>query len=124
MLSRFSDRDEVDREDCYRTYFEPLGLPRDKVLECLELIEIEFDVPFGLLRPTDKLSKLFEPIATKNPLRWLEYRTHLEDSQSELEYELGKRMRQHGTFNQWSKIETIEDFVRAWCGVRPSLDQK
>ena len=119
MRSRFGDRKLLSRDECYYLNFEPLGLPKEKVLECLDLIEFEFEVPIGLLRPTDKLSVLFTQVPTRNPLKELFYRMREEDSQSELNYQLSKRLRQFGTFDLWENIETIEDFVRAWCGEKP-----
>lgn len=119
MRSRFVDREMLSRDECYDFYFKPLGLPKEMVFECLGLVEFEFEVPIGLLRPTDKLSVLFIPVETKNPWKWLVYRAREDDSQSELNYQLSKRLRQFGTFDLWENIETIEDFVRAWCGEKP-----
>jgi hypothetical protein len=99
MRSRFGSREMLSRDQCYEVHFAPLGLPKERVLECLDLIEVEFDVPVGLLRPTDRISLLFTPVPTKNPLKWLAYRGREEDSQSELDYELGKRLRRYGTLD-------------------------
>lgn len=122
MRSRFSDRELLNRDQCYDLYFEPLDLPKEKALECLDLIEFEFEVPVGLLRPTDRLSLLFAPVPTRNPLKCLFYRGREEDSQSELNYELSKRLRRYGTLDLWKniEIETIETLLRAWCGERPT----
>ncbi len=122
MQSRFADRELLSRDKCYDLYFGPLGLPKEKVLECLAIVEIEFEVPIGLLRPTDKLSLLFSPVPTKNPLKWLVYRTREDDCQSELNYQLSERLRQYETLDLWEniEIETVEDLLRAWCGERPA----
>lgn len=100
---------------------------KDKVFECLKLIEDEYQVPAGLLRPDDKLEKLFDPVVAKNPWRWLVYRTREGDSETEINYELGKRIRRSGTVQSWSHVEkfgdlTIRDFIRAWCGLTQSGD--
>jgi len=92
------------------------------VLECLELIETEFDIPAGLIRPNDKISQLVGEVQTRNPFRWVFYRAREEDIQSELNYQLGKRLRQYGTQRYWNKINTIGDFIRAWCGLLPSVE--
>ncbi len=122
VRSRFSDRELLGRDEFYDLYFEPLGLPKEKVLECLDLIEVEFEIPVGLLRPTDRLSLLFTPVPTKNPLKWLVYRTREGDCKSELEYQLSKKLRRYETLGLWKniEIETIEDLLRAWCGERPT----
>lgn len=122
MRSRFSDREMFSRDQCYEVHFAPLGLPKEKVLECLDIIEFEFEVPVGLLRPTDRLlSTLFAEVPTRNPWKLLVYRMREGDSQSELQYELNKRLRRYGTLGPWKNIdiETIEDLLRAWCGERP-----
>lgn len=123
MQSRFGGRELLNNDECYHRYFESLGLQKEKALECLEIIELEFEVPIGLLRPTDKLLLLFTPVPTRNPLKELFYRTREEDSESELNYQLSKRLRQHGTLNLWKDIdiETIEDLLRAWCGEVPKI---
>jgi hypothetical protein len=122
MQSRFGNRELLSRDQCYEVYFAPLGLPREQTLECLDLIEVEFEVPVGLLRPTDRLSLLFTPVPTKNPLKWVVYRMREGDCQSELDYELGKRLRRYRTLDLWKniEIETIETLLRAWCGERPT----
>jgi hypothetical protein len=122
MRSRFSDRELLSKDQCYEVHFAPLGLPRERALECLDLIEFEFEVPIGLLRPTDRLSTLFAEVPTKNPWKLLVYRMREGDSQSELNYELSKRLRRYGTLDLWKniEIETIEDLLRAWCGEHPT----
>lgn len=123
MRSRFVDRELLSRDECYNLYFGPLNLPKEEVLECLDLIEFEFEVPVGLLRPNDRLSVLFTRVPTKNPWKWLVYRMREEDSQSELNYRLSKKLRQYTTFEVWKNIhiETIEDLLRAWSGEHPTV---
>lgn len=122
IRSRFRDRELLSRDQCYEIHFAPLGLPEELALECLDFIEIEFGVPVGLLRPTDRLSLLFTEVSTKNPLKWLAYRVREGDSRSELDYELGKRLRRYGILDLWKDIdiETIGDLLCAWCGERPT----
>ena len=119
LRRRFGDREDLGKDGLYTQYYFATDLPKEVVLELLELIEVEYDLSPGLLRPEDNLSKLVEPIATRNPWRWLVYRTAGEDRQSELNYQLAKRMRQYGTVRAWSKFETVDDLVRAWCGLKP-----
>lgn len=125
VVRRFDGRENLTKDELYARYFEKEGLPRDEVFECLKLIEFEFEVPAGLLRPEDKLEKLFSPVPAKNPWRWLVYRTREGDSQTEINYELGKRMRRAGTIQSWSHIKnfgdvTFSDLIKAWCGRKPS----
>jgi hypothetical protein len=119
LLDRFSDHEDIGIDEVYARYFMKEGLPRECVFECLKLIEIEYELPAGLIRPSDSLERLLKPVETRNPLRWFLYRHREEDIESELNYELSKRQRKHATFEAWQKFETIADFVHAWCGRKP-----
>lgn len=119
IRSRFEGRENLTGEEFYGRYYVGSGISKEDVLECLSFIEVEYDFPAGLLHPEDKLIRLFAPVATKNPWRWLVYRVKEGDSQSELEYELAKRQRRHGTLGTWSRLETVDDLIRAWCGKTP-----
>jgi len=119
ILSRFADREELSKEEFFRRYYLASGIPHGPFIECLSFLEAEYDFPVGLLRPEDKLTKLFAPVDTKNPWRWLVYRIKEGDSQSEIEYEIAKRQRRHGTLGAWSRLETVDDLIRVWCGKLP-----
>lgn len=118
ILKRFPRREDMGKDGLYEGYFRG-ELHKEDVLDCLNLLEFEFKIQAGFLRPEDKLDDLFKPIGTKNPLRWLVYQTRAGDRQSEVSYQLSKRLRQHGTYDAWTKIETIDDLIRAWCGKNP-----
>lgn len=120
LLRRFADRNDIGKEEFYRRYYAASGLSPNDVLECLNLVELEYDFPAGFLRPEDKLTRLFAPVKTNNPWRWLVYQVKEGDSQSEIEYELAKRQRRHGTLGTWARLETVDDLIRAWCGQKPA----
>lgn len=108
----------------FNQYFQPVGLPKDEVFDCLRLLEFEYGIPVGILRPEDKLSKLFEPVIAKTPWQWLVFRTREGDSETEINYQLGKRMRRARTLDSWSKVMrlgdmTVADLLRAWSGLSP-----
>lgn len=119
-MSRFADREDIGRDGLYERYF--MDLPKEAVFECFDLIEEEYELPSGLLRPEDKLMKLFAPVDTKNPLRWLVYQVREGDSQTEITSELAKRQQRYGTNEAWVQagVETVADLIRAWCGKRPT----
>lgn len=124
IQQRFDGRENLSNDELYARHFEKPALSRDEVFECLKLLEFEYKVPAGLLRPEDKLEKFFNPVAARNPWQWLVQRTREGDSETEINYELGKRMRRSGTVQSWSHIEkfgdlTISDFIRAWWGLGP-----
>jgi hypothetical protein len=122
ILQRFEGRQALGRDELYDRYFAHIGLPKSDVFKCLDLIEFEYEIPSGILRPDDKLERLIKPVATHNPWRWLVYRTHEGDSESELNYQLGNRMRKYGTVGSWSHVRqfgdlTFAELLRAWCGL-------
>jgi hypothetical protein len=119
LHSRFADREDIGKEELYRRYFGKEGLPKAAVFECLDLIEEEYEIPAGLLRPEDEITKLTAPVETRNIWRWMVYQVVAGDREGELSRQLGKRMRQHGTFDTWGRIKTLGDLIRAWSGQRP-----
>jgi hypothetical protein len=88
MLRRFADREDIGKEELYKRYF--ADLPKEDVLKCLELIEFEYELPAGLLRPAGRLEKLFEPVASKNWWRSLVYQIRAGDRENELTLQLSK----------------------------------
>src|SRR2546429_2220763 len=102
VLNRFAGREVLDQETLYERYFKGEGMLQAEVVECLTLIESELGIPAGVLRPEDELDMLFEPIPTKNPLKWLIYQTRAGDRQAEIGYQLNKRLRRYGTVDAWT----------------------
>ena len=120
MLARFADREDIGGERLYDVYFKTQGYPKSEVLKCFDLIESEVGIQPGILRPTDKLNLLFQPIETKNPFKWMVYQVRGGDMQAAISSELTQRLRAHNTFDDWTQIDTVEDLVRAWCGLKPN----
>ena len=118
ILGRFADREDLGANEAYRRFWSQL--PEADVLELFALLESEYLFPPGLLRPNDSLERLFQPVRTQNPLRWLIYRARGEDRMSEVNYQLAKRQRRHGTLDKWKRIDTVDDLIRAWCGLLPA----
>ena len=129
IVQRFDGRENLGINELYNRYFKNAGLRKDEVVECLKLLESEYRVPAGILRPNDKLEKLFNPVRARTPWQWLVYRTREGDSETEINYELGKRMQRSGTVQSWSHIQrfgdlTVSDLLRAWCGFTPTVEEK
>lgn len=124
ILARFEGRENLEKDELYARYFKHLELPRNEVFDCLTLIESEYDFPVGVVRPEDKLEMLFKPVSASTPWRWLVYRGREEDRETELNYQLGNRMRRHGTQGSWDHVKefgdlTFGDLLKAWCGRVP-----
>lgn len=124
IQQRFADRQDVGRQRVFEMYFAREGLPKEEVFECFDLIETEFGYIAGLLRPENRLEKLFQMVSSKNPFNWAGYQIMAGDRQLWFGDELLQRMREHGTYpyRNLIRIETIGDFVRAWCGRLPDLN--
>jgi hypothetical protein len=116
FLSRFADRKDIGKDKLYEQYFS--HLPKKDVIEFFDLIEFEYEIPAGQLRPEDKVSKLFEPVKPRNVWHWLVYQVREGDSKIEVINELVKREKRYGTYEKW-KIETIDDLIQCWCGQLP-----
>jgi hypothetical protein len=120
LRKRFADREDIGKECLYEKFFAAKGFPRSDVLELFDTIELEFDLPAGLLRPTDSLKKLGAPVSPKNPWQWMVFQVRSGDSQQALADQLEKRLKTFGTTDLWKRVETIADLVTAWCGQAPA----
>jgi len=120
LLQRLTDRIDLGKDRLYDEYFAKQLLPQEQVLNCLSLLESEYQISAGLLRPKDSLEILFNRVPAKNPLLWFVYRTREDDSRSEINYQLGKRIRKYRLDVQSSQIRTLEDLVKVWCGKSPT----
>src|SRR5215467_2244171 len=105
LLSGFADREDVGKASAYRQYW--AQLPEQDVMELFELLQMEYQLPPGLLRPTDKVEKLLIPVTTANPLKWLVYRARTEDRITEINYRLGKRQQRRGTQRAWQETGIV-----------------
>ena len=91
------------------------GPKADTVLEeCLGLFQQEYGVAAGLLRPDDPLRIFTEPPKTSNPFSWYFTRSAYEDSTSELNYRLKKRLRASGR-TLVATPTTVGEYVAAWA---------
>jgi hypothetical protein len=120
LLKRFEGRKDLGKEGLFETFFKPIGLDKKDVLECLDEIELGYEIPPGVLRPEDSMSKLNERVTTRNPIEWFLWVGRNEFAGDDLLDELNRRLRKYGTFDDWGKtIQTFGDLVKAWCGKRP-----
>ena len=117
IAERFGDRVAMTREDA-RLAFWP-DVPVHLLEEFFEFIETEYDLDSGLLRPEDNLDLLTAPVKTRNPFRWLAVEPRIEDTGSELGYQIGKRARKFG-LDHCLPVFTVDQYVRIWCGVNPN----
>jgi hypothetical protein len=107
LRARFADRPDLGREAAIGELW--ASLPADRVAELAELVEEEFSISFGLLRPDDNMARLTGSLEVGNPLTWLWAEAALEDAVSELNYRFAKRGGSRRQFH------TIRDLVEAWC---------
>lgn len=115
LRSRLPDREEISAAELRSRYWP--ALREEDVFALFDLIEQELEIPAGILRPTDDLDRLLEPVSIRRPLWWWRVEPSLEDGTSELNYELKKRMRARGDqIPRGFHIRTLDELVHAWCG--------
>lgn len=117
---RFGDRDELSQQEMFRRFWADEGLPEEKVREVFDLIELWYGIPAGVLRPGDELAKLFVPLSTRNPFKWLSYQITFGDLHDMLDDKIVEKLKEHHLADEWGDaIYTVDDYVRAWCGRPP-----
>jgi hypothetical protein len=115
LETRFPQRPHLTKSQLAAEYFSEL--PITCVLEALELLEREFRIDAGFLRPDDSLIALFAPVRTWNPLRWLFLRGLESDGVAEIEHQLARKREslQRAQITR-GDVRSFGDFVRSWCG--------
>ncbi len=111
---RFGDRPALTRAEAIKAFWS--NLPQAELEEFFELIEVEYGLDVGLLRPDDSLDRLTAPIKTKNHWRWYRVEPRIEDAASELNYELCKRADRNG-LGDFAPVSTVGEYVRICCGI-------
>jgi hypothetical protein len=53
LLARFAGRETLGKEEWHDRFYAGEGFRRTEVFELLDLIEEAYDIPAGLLRPSD-----------------------------------------------------------------------
>ena len=119
LLDRFADRKTLDRETLYNTYWAAEGLEPAAFYELVELIEEAYDIPAGLLRPTDPIAKLTGRVPERRWWRGPIHDVMAGDREFWLQEELDKRLKRSGLLQQVERINTVDDLVRCWCGLLP-----
>src|SRR5258705_14010473 len=114
IQERFGDRSTMPRDEAIETFW--AHIPKAKLEEFFELIEVEYGIEPGLLRPEDNLERLTAPIKTKNPLRWFLVEPRIEDASSELNYKLAKRAKRKGIRDR-VPVSTVAEYVCVWSGI-------
>lgn len=117
IRARFSDREDLGAAGVHARFWP--HLPRDKFDELAQLLEAEYQLPIGLLRPEDALRKFSEPVATRNLWRWLSYRMAEGDRWSEINYQFVRRLDHRGVPLPKPPAMTVDELVRGWCGEAP-----
>jgi hypothetical protein len=88
IMARFPVRDTLEKSELIRRFFPENN--EGEVLELLELVEREFRIDVGFLRPDDSLYALFAPIPTRNPLWWMLFRMWESDGVTEISAEVAR----------------------------------
>lgn len=113
LLGRLKGRADIGRERALSEL--GAGLPVDDAAALADLIEEEFSVPIGLLRPDDRPDVLFASFPFANPFTWLWAEAALEDGVSEISLQLKRR---GATADR--PPQTFAELFEVWCRVRPT----
>lgn len=119
IRERFSDREDVGKAQAYERFFARSNLSKQAVYEVLELLESEYGVPAGVLRPSDRLDKLMMPVRPANFWQWAVYQVKQGDRHFALQEALTKRLKHFGTVEVWRDVSTLAEYISAWDGRAP-----
>src|SRR5689334_21432693 len=77
-----------------------------------ELLQLEFSLDLGVLRPDDPLELLTEhPNSRGNPIRWLVYESSSRDATNEVDEQLTIRLKRLGFDQPTFRVKTIGDLL-------------
>jgi len=116
---RFPVRENLEKSELARRCFsEHDGA---EALELFALVEREFRIDVGFLRPDDSLHALFSPVPARNPLTWIRFRALESIGVTEISTEVASKRRERGLPSEPPEgIRSFGDLVRAWCERGPS----
>lgn len=119
LLARFGERDVLSKEELYDRFWAAKGLDRTEAIGLFDLIEEAYDIPAGILRPTDAIETLTDRVPEKHWWRGPIHDVIAGDRQFWVQEELGHKLREYGTYDLIQRINTIDELVLAWCGWSP-----
>jgi hypothetical protein len=108
---------EVLPENALLDLFDPAKEIREMgLLEAINLIAKECEVPAGKLRPQDRFEEMLKRLPIHNPIRWFYMENKIAHHQENLEFAVWGRMKKLGLPKNSKKIITAKDYVMLWCG--------
>ena len=122
IRDRLAEREEVERNRIYAELWAGEGHRPDEVRDALRALERVFGVHPGLLRATDALTLLFDPVAAGwNPFRRFAFRGIESTAIDGLTTACRERMHTFRTLDAWEhhEMRTVGDWVSAWTGKLP-----
>jgi len=120
LLARFGEREVLSKNELYDRFWADRGLDRTEVIGLFDLIEEAYDVPAGILRPTDPIEMLTDRVPEKHWWRGPIHDVIAGDRQFWVQEELDHKLKHYGTSNYIRRIQTVDELVLAWCGWWPT----
>jgi hypothetical protein len=120
LIARFGNRDVLSKDELYDRFWSDRQLDRTEVIGLFDLIEEAYDIPAGILRPTDAIEMLTGRVPEKHWWRGPINDVIAGDRQFWVQEELGHKLRQYGTYDLIQRVNTIDELVLSWCGWRPT----
>jgi len=93
----------------YEAFYKESGIDKELVIELMEHVALELELPAGKLRPGDRLSVELAP----------ERGNEFDSGRAILMYELGALVKQHGLALQ-GKVDTLDDYLKTMALVSSS----
>lgn len=113
--ARFAGRNARPMREWYERFFASQQLAWADVEALGKMIQFEYGIPVGLLRPEDSLRVLWLPVPTRRPWRSLVFQMAAADREASIIEDVDERLRHLGTRAVWDHpIHTVNDLMCAW----------
>lgn len=105
-LKAFEGRENLDPDAFYGRFYADSGLDRQSILEFLDHLAFEMDLPADKLRPSDR----FTVELSERTTEW--------DSGFGVLMGEAKRLAKRNGIEIQGKIESVDDYIRWMCAIR------
>jgi hypothetical protein len=121
---RFTDRDEIELDNIYKTHFFVSAVDKDCFEELWQEIAETLRFPAKKIRPDDRFDYELGPVKFNDKLKWigLEILVGNYDDNDDLSFIAEERKKKMKLDIDISKIQTVRDYVLAFGQERTKVD--
>jgi len=116
MIAKLGERRTLTMEEFWDEFYSRSGLPRGRAEQVLDLLSEAVEVPVGKLRPSDRF------LVELAPQKGI-WREMVDDSESSVILLALRLEKKYGVHMDLKGIKTVDDYVRAACGVQTGASQ-